>query len=132
GSRVAWAVVAILTLPWYAEYSVASAAAPARHHPEERGRESRVERVANPVAEQVEGEHGDRDGETREEHEPPRRDEVRDRVGQHVAPRRRGGRDADAEEAERGLDDDGDTEVRRGQHEVGRDTLGQHVERHDP
>ena len=53
------------------------------------------------------------------------------RIGQHVAPGRRRRRDADAEEAERGLDDDRDAEMRGGQDQIRRDALRQDVPGHD-
>ena len=65
-----------------------------------------VERVAQAVAHEVEGEHGDQDGEAREGHHPPGAQDELARVGQHGAPfgRRRLG--AEAEEAQgRGVED---------------------------
>src|SRR5439155_1288720 len=104
----------------------------ARHHPEERRRQPRVERVTDAVSEEVEGEHGDRDGQPGEEDQPPMRHQRRQRLGQHIAPGRRRRRDADAEEPEGGLDDDGDAEVGGGQHEVRRQALRQDVAHHHP
>src|SRR5262245_5789646 len=55
------------------------AAAAAGDEAEEGRRHPRVERVADPVAQQVEGEHGHGDRRAGEEHEPPRRDQRGDR-----------------------------------------------------
>src|SRR5439155_16868940 len=78
----------------------------ARHQSEKRRRQARIEGVTDAVAEEVEGEHRHRDGEAREEREPPRRHQRRDRVREHVAPRRRRGWDAHPEKTEGRLDHD--------------------------
>ena len=54
-----------------------------------------------------------------------------DGVRQHIAPGRRRRRHPHAEEAERGLDDDGHAEVGGGKHEIRGDALGQDVNGHD-
>src|SRR3954453_11541080 len=65
-----------------------------------------VEGVAQPVTEQVERQHGREDRQTREEHEV-RVDLVPVRgVGEHAAPGRGRGPDADPEEGERRLEQD--------------------------
>ena len=84
-----------------------------------------------PSPKQVERQHRDRDGGTREHHQPPRRHQAGvQRIGQHVAPGRRRWRDADAQEAERRLDDDGDAEMGGRQDQVGRHALRQDVAEH--
>src|SRR4029453_5593108 len=65
----------------------------------------RVQRVAQTVAEQVEGQDGDEDRHAGPEHEVRQR-VVPDRFGQHAAPGGGGGTDTDAEERERGLEQD--------------------------
>src|SRR5690606_33286514 len=57
---------------------------------------ARIERLANPVAEQVEGEHRQHDGESRIQHDPRRAVEIVAPRGQHGAPlgRRRLGAEA--------------------------------------
>ena len=96
-----------------------------------RAAQPRIEHVPDAVAEQVEGEHGDGDGEPGKQHQPPRRHEAGvQSVRQHVAPGGRRRRDADAEEAERGLDDDGDAQMRGRQDQEGGDALRQDVPEH--
>ena len=67
---------------------------------------TRIERVAQTVADEVDREHGEEDGEPGEHGEPPLVFEVADRVGQQVAPARRRRLDAETEERQRGLDED--------------------------
>src|SRR5499427_7929821 len=67
-------------------YAGCQSAAETKHASHRGLPQPRVERVANPLAEQVVGEHGDQDGEAWIEGEPPRiRDEVL-AVVQDVAP----------------------------------------------
>ena len=74
---------------------------------------------------------GQRDRRTGEQHQPPRRHQPRvQRIGQHVAPGRRRRRNADAEKAQRRLDDDRHTEMRRGKNQIRRHALRQDVPRH--
>src|SRR5262245_30858471 len=51
--------------------------------------EPRVERVAQAIAEQVDAEHGDQDGEAGEGREPPRGGQIHAPVSQHSTPRGR-------------------------------------------
>ena len=55
------------------------------------GLQPRIESVAHSVAEEVEAQHGEKDGEAREGAEPGRLLEIAPAHGQHDAPRRRGG-----------------------------------------
>src|SRR5712692_9418911 len=77
--------------------------------------ETRIESVADGVAEDVGGEHRDEDNHAGKVDEPHRVEEITLRVGQHVAPAGRGRLDAEAEEVERCLDQDdlADTQARR-------------------
>src|SRR5262245_22535699 len=90
-----------------------------------------VEQIANAVAQQVEGQHRQCDGPTREEHQPPWRHQAGiQRTGQHVAADRGGRRDADAQEAQAGLDYDGDAEMGGGEDQIGCHALRQDVAEH--
>src|SRR5882672_9831317 len=102
----------------------------AGHQAQHGGRELRVQRVADTVAEQVKCEHGDGDREAGEEHQPPVGHETGDRVRQHIAPGGGGRRDADAQEAQGGLDDDRDAQVGGGEDQVGSHALRQDVQGH--
>src|SRR5438874_2542956 len=53
--------------------------------------QARVERVAEPVTEEIDAEDGDENGQAREGREPPRGREIRAAVGEHAAPGRGGG-----------------------------------------
>src|SRR6185503_14087718 len=67
-----------------------------------------IERVAQPVAEQVEGEHRDQDDEAGEGDHPPGAQHEFARIGEHGPPFRRGRLGAEAEETERrGVEDGG-------------------------
>src|SRR5215472_14822758 len=77
----------------------------------------RVERVAQRVAEEIEGEHGEADGEAGKDGHPRRRlREVHRRAAEHEAPRRGGLLDAEPEKGERGFEEDGLAEE-RGEHD---------------
>src|SRR2546427_3735272 len=71
-----------------------------------RGSESelRIQRVAQPVAQQVDAERRQRERRAGERGQPPRDVEKIAALRQHAAPRGRGRLDAEAEEADRGLD----------------------------
>src|SRR5213593_2128263 len=69
-------------------------------------RHPRVERVADPVPEQVERQHGEQERGAGEREEPPRAVEDRRRLRDHLAPARLRRVDADAEERERRLEQD--------------------------
>src|SRR3954463_1555395 len=64
-----------------------------------------VQRVLHAVADEVEGQHGQQERHTREEHVPPRTVELRRRLGEHRAPCRVP-LDAHAEERQRRLEQD--------------------------
>src|SRR5262245_58343064 len=65
-----------------------------------------IKGIANPVAEQVEGEHGGEKREAGEQEEPPGGGEDRRRLGDHLAPARLGRVDPDAEVGEGRLQQD--------------------------
>src|SRR5215475_13574921 len=93
--------------------------------------QSRIERIAEPVTEQVDTEHGDQDRQARKRREPPRRGEVDASVGQHAAPRWRRRLDTEPQERERRLDHDDARHVERGHDQPGSEGVGQHVSEHD-
>src|SRR6266545_4894168 len=66
-----------------------------------------VENVAEPVADQVERQHGGHDRNAREHRDPRRGLQIRPPLVQHVAPRRCGRLRRQSEIAQRGLDEDG-------------------------
>src|SRR6185369_6225 len=68
--------------------------------------EARVEQIAEPVADQVDAEHHREDREAGEQGQPPAGGEVVASLVEHRAPAWRRGRDAEAEEGERGLGND--------------------------
>src|SRR5262245_16687476 len=79
--------------------------------------EAWIERVPKAVAEEVEAQHGDEDGEPREEREPRVGLDERD-VGLEIPPPARRGRlRAQPQERERGFDDDGGRDSERGGHD---------------
>src|SRR3954451_23387189 len=79
---------------------------------------ARVERVAQAVAEDVEGEHRQEDGDARRERQPGRRADGLGAIGDEVPPGRLGRLHAGAEEREPGLEDDvvGDREGEEHEH----------------
>src|SRR3984893_7629206 len=93
--------------------------------------QARVERVAEPVAEEIDAEDGDENGQAREGREPPRRGEVHATVGEHAAPGRGGRLDAQAQEGQRGLDDDDAGHVEGGHDEPRREGIRQYVAEED-
>src|SRR5207302_1997487 len=66
-----------------------------------------VERLAQAVADEVDGEHGQREKEAGKEDDPERQLHVRLALGHDVAPRRDVGRRPGAEEGQVGLEQDG-------------------------
>src|SRR5262245_25848575 len=94
--------------------------------------EPRIERVAQPVTEQVDGEHGQHDREAGKRRQPPRRRHVVAAVGQHPSPRRRGRLDAEPEKRERGLVDDHEGELERGHDDDRCERIRQHVMQQQP
>ena len=77
----------------------------------------RVERIAQPVPHEVEREHGDHDGEARIDHEVRRRQVVRLALADHLSPGRRRRLYAEADVAERRLEEDRRGEAEAGVHE---------------
>ncbi len=65
------------------------------------------ERVAQPVGHEVEGEHGEEDGQTGEDQGQGAREDVPVGLGEHEAPTGRRGLLAQAEKAQTGVDEDG-------------------------
>ena len=51
--------------------------------------ETRIERIPQPIAEQIDPEHGHENGQSRESRQPPSGRDVDAAVGEHPAPRRR-------------------------------------------
>src|SRR6202034_4308315 len=94
--------------------------------------QSRIEDVAQTVAEQIEAERGQSDAETRKQHHPPGFGRVVAAFGDDVAPARRRWRHADSEEAQRGLGENGVGEDEGHMDEQRADAVGQDVTQHDP
>src|SRR5438067_12722746 len=86
-----------------------------------------VERLAQAVADEVDGEHGQREKEAGEEDDPERQLHVRLALGHDVAPRRDVGRRAGAEEGQVGLEQDGRGADVGGLHDEWRHQRRQHV-----
>src|SRR5882724_515360 len=86
-----------------------------------------VERLAQAVADEVDGEHGQREKEAGEEDDPERQLHVRLDLGHDVAPRRDVGRRAGAEERQVGLEQDGRGADVGGLHDERRQQRRQHV-----
>src|SRR3989449_5535885 len=96
----------------------------ARHHA------TGVERVPQPVANIVDGEHGQENGRAREQGPVRRKVEVVLGVEEDPSPGRNIGREAEAEEGERGLRDDGGGDVERASHDHGAHRVRQDVADH--
>src|SRR6266852_6672200 len=95
--------------------------------------QSWIERVAKGIAEEIRAEDGQADGDTREEHEVRRLLRVlRRRDREHAAPRRVWLGDAQAQEGQRRLDENGAAELRGGEHDERADGVGQAVAESDP
>ena len=69
---------------------------------------SHVERTPQPVAQQIKGRHRQKDRDSRQQEIPRRLINVLPCIGDHLAPRRLVGADAQSDERKDGLDDDGD------------------------
>src|SRR6185369_7654419 len=89
-----------------------------------------IERVAQAVAEDVEGEHGDEDRHARPEHEVRHRVVVHG-VREHAAPRRGRRADADAEEGQRRLEEDVRRDQQRRVDQDRREQVWQHLAEDD-
>src|SRR5438552_697278 len=86
-----------------------------------------VEGVAQPVAEEIDGEDGQHDREPRKGREPPRRGDVVPSVGEHPAPGGRGRLDAQPQEGQRRLVDDHERQLERGHDDDRGEGVRQHV-----
>src|SRR5919106_2372437 len=91
-----------------------------------------IEVITQPVAQQVQREHGQHDGETREHRDPPGGDDQLAPVGDHEPPRRQRPRQAGAEEAQGRLQEDDVAHLERGQDQQRVDDVGEEVAGHDP
>ena len=91
----------------------------------------RVQVVPQRIAEEVEAQHGQRHGESREEHEMGRVEEVGARVVEHRAPAWRGSGDAEPEERQRGFGEDDSAHADRGLDEQRLHHVGQDVAEED-
>src|SRR5215831_7708329 len=89
--------------------------------------ELRVEDVAEPVAYEVDAERGERERGPRKGGEPPRDVEEVTALGEHAAPRRRRGLDAEAEEGNGRLGDDELRELQARHDDDGWHHVGKHV-----
>src|SRR6266849_7104109 len=95
--------------------------------------QSWIEGVAESIAEEIRAEDGQADGDTREEHEVRRLLRVLGRRnGEHAAPRRVWLGDAQAQEGQGRLDENGAAELRGGEHDERADGVGQDVAESDP
>jgi hypothetical protein len=97
----------------------------------------RVEPVAEAVDHQVEGDHGDHDRQPGEGGQPPGADQPALAFGDQVAPARRRRRDAQPEEGEGGLGEDGVAHQQAGLHQdrgqrVGQQVAAEDLERRQP
>src|ERR1035437_8529872 len=91
----------------------------------------RVEAVAQPVTEQVGRHAGQHDGDARHGDRPPGVGDVAARVGEHQPPGDVGVLNAEAKEAERGLEDDNLTDLQRGEYQQRVEDVGQQVAAED-
>src|SRR5260370_15334610 len=94
--------------------------------------ESGIDRVAEPVAEQVDAERREGERRAREGGEPPGDVEEVAALGEHAPPRGRRRLDAEAEEADRRLHDDERGELEARDDDDGRRDVGQDVAEHAP
>src|SRR3989338_7243165 len=91
-----------------------------------------VQRVAEPVAEEVEADHHDHDGEPGDRGDVGGDDEVTPGVGEHGAPLGRGRLDAEAEKREAGGREEHRRHAERRLDDDGGQTVGQEVTTEDP
>src|SRR5215472_9417185 len=89
--------------------------------------QARVERVAQSIADEVESDHGHEEGGAGPEDDPRRLLEIAAPGVDHAAPRRGGGLDAQPEERERCLGEDGEGHAQRGLDHDGRGRIRQDV-----
>ena len=95
------------------------------------GLEVRIEGVPERVAEQVDPHDGHEEGRAGEEREPVAGVHELPAFGQHAAPGGDGEGDAESEEGEAGLGQDGARHAERGHHDERGADVGQHVAKHD-
>src|SRR5205085_5647282 len=88
---------------------------------------ARIEPIAKSVAEEIESEHEQRDGETRKDREVRRVEDMGASSVQHRAPARCGRLNAKTEEAQRGFTDDRTRHSERGLHDQRRHGGRNHV-----
>src|SRR5262249_5050037 len=86
-----------------------------------------VERVAQAVAQQVDGQDRDHDGQPRKDRDMRRDLEELATVGQHRAPFRRRWTNAESKEAERRDGQDSRAQPKAGDHKYGGDSVGQQM-----
>src|SRR5215470_11702682 len=91
-----------------------------------------VEEVSQRVADDVEGEDGEHDGETRERGDPRAAPDVLTPVAQDIAPGGRGRGNAQAEERETRLGADSRRDVEGGYHDERVERVRKHVSGHEP
>src|SRR6266571_3386711 len=106
-----------------AKYTLTSASAKPSHALTQ----PRIERIANALAEQVVGEHGEEDGEARIDRQPPRELDDFLALVEDVAPRRVRRTHAEAEERQARLGEDGGGDAEGHGHQHGRHGVGQDV-----
>src|SRR5256884_7018804 len=94
------------------------------------GLQSRVEGVADGVAEDVRGEHGYEDRDAWKRNQESRPEKVALRVRQHVAPARCRWLDAEAQEVQRGLDQDDLADAQAGRDDQHWQHVGKEVSNH--
>src|SRR4029450_5828800 len=110
----------------------AIAISPRETRAEARSSQPGLEHIAQRVAQQVESQHDDEDGEAGEDPRPRPLRDVSLRGGrEHPAPAGDVRRDADAEEAQRRLEDDGEAEIVGGQDQVDGQAVGHDVAHDD-
>src|SRR3989449_7077797 len=90
-----------------------------------------IEEVAQGVAHDVEGEHGQHDRHPGERRDPGAALDVLAALAEDVAPARRGRWNAEAEERQARLRADGRRDVERGHDDERVEDVGEHVPRHD-
>src|SRR3990170_3894247 len=93
--------------------------------------EPRIERVPEPVAEHVDAQDGDHDGQPRKGRGPPRVRQIRAALGEHPPPGGRRRRHRESQERQPGLPDDHARDPQRGEDDDGGQHVGQDVPQQD-
>src|SRR5262245_42785002 len=93
--------------------------------------EPRVRHVTDRIAEEIAREHGQADGQRREEHGPRRRFESLGPGGHHAPPRGLVRRRPHPHKAERRFDDDRISDIDADQHDVRRERVGEDMQSYD-